>query len=317
MEGGSNIPRGTVVVLECGSQEQRRVSVDSQGRFSLLVEVPTFAGATPWTEQAGATNSWSDCSLHGVAAGYQSSAVNLAGEQPNGVVQVGTIIMSPVSGDNNSENFTVSVASLSAPANAKKAFDKGQEQAKKGRWAAATDYFKKAIQVYPRYALAYLEMGRAQIQQNNFVDAQRSLQQAATQDSSLLPAYIELAKLEATQKEWKALSEATAKMVELAPDSSAMFWFLDSAANYNLHELERAEKSAARGLRLDQGHRVPQLEYLYGLILGARQDYTSAVQHISSYLRLAPRAHDAKLAQQALTDFQHSAGSAAATAANR
>jgi tetratricopeptide (TPR) repeat protein len=227
-------------------------------------------------------------------------------------------MLGAIAGSNDhSGDFTVSVASLSAPANAKKEFQKGQEQAKKGKWAAATDYFKRAVQAYPRYALAWLELGRVQTQQKNLVDAQQSFQQAANQDSRLLPAYIELAKLQADQKQWKALAETTAKMVQLAPDASAMFWFLDSAANYNLHEYARAESSAARGLRIDKGHRVPQLEYLYGLILGNRQDYRSAVQHIASYLQLAPRAGDAKNAQQVLTEFQRLGSSGTATAVQR
>jgi tetratricopeptide (TPR) repeat protein len=264
-----------------------------------------------------ASRTWNACSLYAEAPGYQSSAISLAG-QSSGVTSVGTITLSAISTDkNSSEEFTVSVASLSAPPNAKKNFDKGQEQAKKGKWAAATDYFRRAVQAYPRYALAWLELGRVQMQQKNIVDAQQSFQQAANQDSRLLPAYVELAKLQADQKQWKALAETTGKMVQLAPDASAMFWFLDSAANYNLHEFTRAESSAARGLRLDKGHRFPQLEYLYGLILGTRQDYRSAVQHIASYLQLAPRAADVKTAQQVLTDFQRMVSSGAATAAQR
>lgn len=198
----------------------------------------------------------------------------------------------------------VSAATLAAPEKAKKNFAKGQDQAKKGRWAAACDSFRKAIQVYPRYAVAWLELGRAQLHQNNINDAQQSFVSATTQDSKLLPAYVELARLQAAQQQWKAMARTTANLVELAPDTSAAFWFLDSAANYNLQNLARAEKSAERGLRLDKAHRVPQLEYLYGLILGTRQNYGVAVQHIKSYLQLSPSAQDAHEAQHRVAEFE-------------
>jgi len=212
--------------------------------------------------------------------------------------------MRPMAGAFGGESFTVSAASLAAPDKAKKQFQKGQEQAKKGKWAAACDYFRKAVQVYPRYAVAWLELGRAQMQQSNFMDAQESFQKAAAQDTKLLPAYLELARVQAQEKEWKALSVTTAKLVELAPDSSPMLWFLDSVANYNVHDFVRAESSATRGLRLDSVHKFPQLEYLYGLILATHQNYEGAALHIKSYLQLAPHAEDAQNAQEKLAELQ-------------
>ena len=314
VEGGADPIRDTSVVLECGDKVRASSNVDSHGQFSLILN-GTRDPDHGWNNSEIADPTLANCRVYAQAPGYRSTAASLAGEHGKGIVQVGTLVLAPLSTAKIvAEDFTVSVASLAAPDKAKQQFEKGKEQEKKGKWAAAADYFRKAIQVYPRYAIAWLELGRTQIQQNNFAEAQDSLRQAATHDSKLLPAYFELARIQAEQKEWKALSETTGKMVQLAPDWSPMLWFLDAAANYNLHELARAESSATRGLRLDTTHRVPQLEYLYGLILGAREDYSAAVKHIRSYLQLVPNPVDGQNAQKALSEFESLASKAPTTA---
>jgi tetratricopeptide (TPR) repeat protein len=305
VEGGADIDKDTMVLLECGSKVRASANVDDQGQFSLVLYGLRPAENQGWDTSEIRTFSLADCSVFARAAGYRSTVTSLAGEHRTGIIQVGTVVLQRFSGAQSAdEAFTVSAASLAAPDKAKKQFEKGKEQEKKGKWAAASDYFRKAIQVYPRFALAWLELGRTQVQQNDFTQAQNSFQQAATHDSTLLPAYFELARVQAGQKEWKALAETTGKMVQLAPNSSPMFWFLDAAASYNLQDFRRAESSATRGLRLDARHAVPQLQHLYGLILGKRGDYSGAIDHIKTYLKLVPNAADGKNAQTALSEFE-------------
>jgi tetratricopeptide (TPR) repeat protein len=298
VEGGSENMKDTAVVLDCGFGERARTNVDPKGHFMLMLDDGNSSGVVGGRAAAELTG----CRLRAEAPGYQSSMIELQAHG-GGIVEVGTIVISPA-GPSTSSAFTVSAASLAAPDRARKNFEKGQDQAKKGRWAAACDSFRKAIQMYPRYAIAWLELGRAQLHQNNLNDAQEAFVSATTQDSKLLPAYIELAHVEAAQQQWNALARTTANIVELAPESSAAFWFLDSVANYNLNNLPRAESSAARGLRLDRAHRVPQLEYLYGLILGTNKSYDLAAQHIKTYLTLSPHAEDLRDAQHQLAEFE-------------
>jgi tetratricopeptide (TPR) repeat protein len=147
-------------------------------------------------------------------------------------------------------------------------------------------------------------LGRAQAKQNNFVEAQQSFQQATTQDSRLLAAYSESAKLALQQQQWKELAVSTERLLQLSPNASADAWFLNSAANFNLGDAQRAENSAVRGLNVDGTHQVPQLEYLYAIILANRGAYSSAIQHLQSYLRLSPKATDASTASARLEELQ-------------
>jgi len=212
---------------------------------------------------------------------------------------------SPSQGD---PRFTVSVTSLAAPDKAKKAFEKGEEEVRKGRFEAAASHLRRAVEMYPRYAIAWLELGRVRSRQSSFADAQQCFRQAVAQDSKLLDGYVELAYADAQQQDWTDLANVTDHLVQVAPASSPEYWFLNSAAYYNLDDIKRAETSITTGLRLDSGHQVAQMEYLYGLILGSKKEYKQAAEHVSTYLRLAPdNAPDREAAQNLLAAYQYRA----------
>jgi len=203
--------------------------------------------------------------------------------------------------------FAVSVSSLATPEKARKAFDKGEQEERKGKLEAAYDHFKEAVATYPRYALACLELGRLQARHSSLVDAQESFRQAVTSDSSLATGYVDFALVAAQQQNWQAVAEMTDTLVQRFPNSSPVYWFLNSAAYYNLGKMKDAENSITRALRLDPQRQLPQVEYLYGLILGNKKDYKSAAEHISAYLRLDPNSKDSLPARQVLAAYQQRA----------
>ena len=303
---GFAIGESVTVVLDCGSQVQARTHSDSKGYFNLTL---ALTGAGPRGDLLGSQTgavpalSLANCELHGEVPGYSSEYVRLAGGPDAGIVQVGTITLQSVSPDHT---FSVSAISLAAPEKAKKSLQKGREQAKKGKWSAAANYFKRAIEAYPRYALAWVELGRMQVQENSFADAQQSFQQSVEQDNRFIDGYSGLAYLALQQHQWKQLADLTERVVEFLPDS-AQFWFLNAVANFNLGDIERAETSIGRGLRLDPQHQIPDMEYLYGLILAHRHQYDAAVEHVSTYLRLAPRGSNVPAAQKTLAELAQNA----------
>jgi tetratricopeptide (TPR) repeat protein len=203
--------------------------------------------------------------------------------------------------------FIVSVTSLAAPEKAQRAFEKGEEEARKGKLQSAAEYFKKAVAMYPRYAIAWLELGRVKARQSSWVDARHCFQQAIAEDSKLVDGYLELAHVAAQEQNWQDLADVTNHLIQLSPDASAEYWFLNSAAYYSLGKLQQAENSITRGLRLDSRHDFAQMEYLYGLILGSKKEYKAAAEHVSEYLRLAPGAEDSQAARNLLAGYQYRA----------
>jgi len=260
VDGNAALPQSANVVLECGATEPRAHGYsDSKGNFSIAVPVSDSGLATTMPGRANMAISkqeWANCEVYGDLPGYTSERVRLFENPGNGVVQVGNIALHPVSPE---RGFSVSVTSLAAPDKAKAAFEKGQEQEKKGKWAAAMESFKKAIAVYPRYALAWLELGRAQVKQNAFADARESFHQSITQDSKLRDGYDELARLALQQQQWKELADTADRLVQLAPDCG-QYWFLNSAANFNLGNITKAKTSIVRGLPLDPKDSLPQMQ---------------------------------------------------------
>jgi Flp pilus assembly protein TadD len=310
---GSSLPEPANVLLACDNQIRAQGYSDKKGNFALTLYATDGDSANRSISSQGralSTGEWVSCELYAEIPGYVSEHLRLAERPERGNVDVGIIALHSLPSDPRSSSdprFTVSVSSLAAPEKARKAFTKGEQEARKGKFKAACDYFKQAIATYPRYALAWLELGRVQAKQNSFVDAQESFRQAVSQDSKLTDGYVELARVAAQQQNWQAVADATNNLVKLSPDSSPEYWFLNAAAYYNLGDMKQAETSITHALRLDTRHQLVQTEYLYGLILGSRKDYKSAAEHINNYLLREPNSKDALSARQALAVFQQRA----------
>lgn len=246
-----------------------------------------------------------------MSAGEAPALVSNPSRLPNrATLDVGNLALRSLPSDptwSGDPRFTVSVSSLATPEKARKAFSKGEQEERKGKLQAAYDHFKEAVATYPRYALAWLELGRLQARQSSFQDAQESFRHAVTSDSSLTTGYVDFALVAAQQQNWQAVAEMTDTLVQRFPDSSPAYWFLNSAAYYNLGKMKEAQSSITRALRLDPQHQLPQAEYLYGLILGSKKDYKSATEHIGNYLRLDPNSKDSLPARQILAAYQQRA----------
>jgi len=310
-DAGTPVDSSANVVLACGDQIRAHDYSDAHGNFSLSVYVsqdplPIPNTAHPW-DQAPVFQNWSGCELYAEIAGFRSERLHLTDRPDAGNTNVGTITVHQVNVSADDPRFTVSVNSLAAPDKARKAFDKGEEAERKGKWEQACDYFKRAVQVYPRYAIAWLELGRLQLRQNSLLDAQQSFRHAVDEDSKLVDGYVELARVAAAQQNWQGLAAASDTLIQRWPDSSSEYWFFDSLAYYNLGNLDQAETSVTRGLRLDSQHQYPQLEYLCGLILGAKKDYKAGAEHIGNYLHLSPNSPIADIAKKAMAAYQHRA----------
>ena len=305
-EEGFALPDSVAVVLECSNSVLARAQTDTQGDFSLNLTLRDGVDRPDrFRSDTASVSSFSlaECELYGELSGYRSEHVRLASGPDSGLVQVGVIMLHPVSPEGE---FSTSVASLAAPDKAKSALEKGREQEKKGKWAAAAASFRRAVEVYPKFALAWVELGRTQVQQKSFAAAQHSFQESVEQDSKFVDGYVGLAYVALQQNQWKELADATDRVVEFTPNS-AQFWFLNAVANFNLGKTNQAESSLGHGLRLDPKHQIPLMEYLYGLILARRNDYSAAAEHVSTYIGLAPHASNLETARKALAEFQQRA----------
>lgn len=171
------------------------------------------------------------------------------------------------------------MTSALAPNHARKAFDKGREQERKNQWDKAQESFEKAVQLYPHYAVAWFELGRVQGRVNNATGARESFSKALAADPKYISPYQALAQLGASEKRWTDVVEITDKLLRLNPVDFPEAWLLNSVGNYLGQNFEAAEKSAQQGIKVDETHRDPKLEYVLGMLLLRKQDFRSIAAH--------------------------------------
>jgi tetratricopeptide (TPR) repeat protein len=220
---------------------------------------------------------------------------------------VGTIVLHRLQ---QVEGFTISATSALAPSKARKEYEKGRDEEKKSKWDAAQEHFSKAVDIYPKYAVAWFELGRAQLQHHKVDDARQSFGQALAADSKFISPYEELAQLALQEKQWKDLDQVTDRLDSLNPVSFPQYWFYNALANYFLQSYDKAEKSARQALQLDAQHRIPKIEYVLGMILTQKHDFTGALEHVRKYLTISPKASDAELVNRQIAELEKLAGSA-------
>jgi tetratricopeptide (TPR) repeat protein len=242
-----------------------------------------------------------DCDLQAVLPGFTSQTIELASKLNDfGNADVGVIVLHRMK---QVDGFTISATTAMAPAKAHKHYDKGREEEKKGKWDAAQAEFSKAVEVYPKYAVAWLELGRTQLRLNDPAAAKVSFQQSLAADSKFISPYEELAQLALTEKQWKELADQTEQLLKLNPVSFPQYYYYNAVANYYLRSFDQAEKSAAQGLTTDVQHRVPKLEYLLGIVLAQKHDYKSAADHMRNYVQLVPNADDLAVVQKQIAEL--------------
>ena len=75
-------------------------------------------------------------------------------------------------------------------------------------------------------------------------------------------------------------------------------------ANVRLNQTDAAQKSVAEGLRVDQDHAYPDLEYIDGILRMSKGDSNGARTQLQAYLALDPNGINAENARHLLTQLQ-------------
>ena len=72
------------------------------------------------------------------------------------------------------------------------------------------------------------------------------------------------------------------------PNRSPELYFLNTAANIRLNKTAEAVKSSIEGVRIDQDHAFPDLQYMHGMLLISTWRQTGGrAQLLKSYLDIA------------------------------
>jgi tetratricopeptide (TPR) repeat protein len=326
MQDGSAVPQNMTIQRVCSGIAKTVAYTDAKGHFNFrwgdrtsVIADAADAGAGGnagfgSSQSAGGANPLAsdpfgnrmmNCDVRANIVGYSSNNIGLFNRSATDSSDIGTIILRRIAGV---EGSSISVTSMMAPKDARKAFEHGLQSLLKNKSADATKDFEKAVLLYPKYAEAWLNLGKLHEQQKSTEPARMAFEKAIAADPKLVPPYLELGLLYAGQNNWKQSGDILDQALKLDPVDFPQAWYASAVAHYNLLNYDAAEKSAREAVKLDPKHANPRASYLLGLILAEKKDYAGAATELTEYILLAPDAPDLKQVQDQLAKIERLKG---------
>jgi tetratricopeptide (TPR) repeat protein len=310
LSDGAALPEPVKIERYCSSTTRVEAHTDLKGRFSFELGRPQeLADASDQTITGGSSRttrdrSLMDCELRFSLPGFRMESVSLAGDRYLDNPDIGTVILRRIA---NVEGLTVSATASLAPKDAKKAYEKGIEANGKKNTAEAQKDFEKAVEIYPRYAAAWYELGRLNEQKNQFDDARKSYGQAVVADAKYIPPHERLAWIALKDTKWPEVAEHSDAVLRLDPIDYLDAYYLNGVANFQLGNLDAAEKSAREAVTRDATHKNPRAPYLLGLILAQKHDFAASASLLRAFLEQNPDAPDAANIRQQIASVEEAA----------
>lgn len=335
MDDGTPPPETLVVERVCNGTARPEGYTDSKGRFSFALGQNTAVMADASVGAIGDFGSGSSlgnnrgngglggggsrslserdlagCEVRAVLPGFRSDVVSLSGRRSMDSPDVGTLILHRLA---KVDGYTFSGTTAFAPKDAKKAYEKGREEAKKKKLPEAERDLQKAVDLYPKYAVAWYELGMVHQQQKQLDDAKKCYVESLKADSKYVNPYAQLARLSVAEQNWEQTAEYSGKLLKLNPYYSPELYFYGAVANLNLKNLDAAEEQAREGLKMDPQNRNPRMNQVLGVVLAQKQDFKGAAESMKSYLKLAPNAPDVDHVKRQLVEIERQLAPEAAT----
>ncbi len=298
--GSVALPDGIIpsrlVLLErvCGGRTVGAAYADSKGKYSFdmgFIYDPRkpAAGGEP-------AESFADCTIRASLEGYRAQTIELGPAVKSGKPLLAGIMLQPV----GKTSAIMSATDAGVSKNARKDYEKGLDLMALRKWPEALAAMQKAASEDAKFATAWVSVGTLQVSLNDNDGALQSYTKAIAADDKFAEPFIDLAVLEAAASQWDKAIENTEKVFSLDPDAFPRAYYLNTMANIRLKKMDAAMKSVTQGIRVDQDHLYPDLQYMQGILLVGKGDFAGARAQLQSYLTLAPKGDNAENASQQL-----------------
>jgi Tfp pilus assembly protein PilF len=327
---GTPIPIDVMISRVCNNQVRQQLYTSPNGDFSMQLGSRTDsfmdASGSPSPQSGVAVKDpvmgisrleLNKCELRASTPGFHDAVINLVGlDTFGGNIDVGAIVVQRAV---KIKGMTLSAAPYQAPKDARRAYEKGLIAQKKGNLASAHKYFETAVQLYPKYASAWFQLGNVLQKEKQKEPARTAYTKATEIDNKFLPPYLSLASMASEEGDWTALlaltnhildldplnhAAVTGFIVDLDPLNCADAYFYNALANYKLNKIVAAEKSALKAERIALPARFPQVHLLLAEIFARKNDYAAAILEMQTYLELAPNAENADQVRAQLAKFE-------------
>jgi len=272
------------VIVTCNGVVRARTNADAKGNFTIgnawkADPMHSEIGAEPGKSTTSASQ-LIGCDAQASLAGFKSSTVHIANLNIMDNPDIGTITLRP---DNDAAGSATSATTATASPEAMKRFNKARAEFQSNNVDGAERDLQKAVQIDPKFADAWYQLGKLQQAKNN-PDALNSYEKAVADDPKFVSPYQHVAEEAAMQKKWQDVVNATTAELKLDPAGSPQVWYFDALGNLNLGKADVAEASARKSLTMDPQHTCPNTEQLLAVILAGKGQLQEAMTHLQNSL---------------------------------
>ncbi len=316
LEGGAVPPEPVAIERVCNGTVRKQSYTDTKGSFQFQLDqnpgleeasestlnpnTPLSLGRASTQAQDALRLRYQGCEIRAALPGFTSSSAMLRLQGNAWQYDLGIIFIKRTE---NVPGATISMTMMSAPGDARHAFEKGRKAFDENRFSDAEKELGTAVKIYPNFAAAWSLLGDIHQLQKQFGPAIKEYTQALAADPRFVNPSFGLALIAMQEKRWEDVvmfTDQVAKMNSLAFPSA---YFYNAVANYNLGRIEPAEQSARKFKSLDIEHRHPDVCLLLGQIFLRKNDSASAALEMREYLTLAPTAANAEEVRQWLKSY--------------
>lgn len=320
MQDGTPPPEPVAIERVCGGAAHKEGYTDSKGRYQIQLgqnfELQDVSESSNVSSGLGGMNAGSGfgnpvggvnprdligCEVRAMLPGFQSSTAMIRVEGAFGEIRMDTITLQRLGGG---EGTTISLTTMQAPKNARKAYEKAQKDVTKNNFKDAEKELTKAVEEYPKFAAAWALLGMIHQGNKQNDEASKDFQQAINSDPQYAKPYFGLAVIAATQQNWKDTVRMSEQVNRLAPLAYPEAYFFGGVASYNLGNMDDAERNMRKFISLDNEHRRPVAALYLGDILARKQDFAGAAQQAKAYLALAPNAPNSESVRAKLKQLE-------------
>ena len=228
----------------------------------------------------------SACELEAKLAGFRSDKIRLGPRRALDDPDVGVIVLHRSA---RAETATISLKTLAAPKDAKKAYEKALKELgkKKVNLNKTSKELEKAVKIYPEFAAAWQLLGEVRLELKDQPAARQAFEQAMAADSQYANPYIALAMLEIDEEHWEEAARLSGQALELDSQLVRAHYF-HALANSSLGRLDVAEESALQVQKSSRAKNYPLTHYILGWIMSQKGDFPAAADEYRRLLEIAP-----------------------------
>lgn len=198
---------------------------------------------------------------------------------------------------------TISVRWLAAPKKARKEVSKARQLRSRQDYEGAVKRLRRALEIYPSFAIAHNELGQCYRQKEKLTEAQKSFEAAIQHDPEYLDPYLNLGELLSQKKEYDQAARVLLQASKARPNRGEPYYAM-AKIQYDTGHLDRAEQACRLALERDTS-KIPEVHILLANVYLRRGEKAKLAAELEAYLAKAPDGPYAETARATLEKIQH------------